>query len=93
MAALPRARSAVERSPRVGRSVAVGRRGGALAPWLARAPGIRSLLTARMAGGAEPPLSPALLLRRARLGRPASSPVEPHGTHGHVSLFHCVRSG
>jgi hypothetical protein len=24
---------------------------------------------------------------------PASSPVEPHGARGHVSLFPCVRSG
>jgi hypothetical protein len=69
MAALPRARSVVKRGPRAGRGATIGRRGGALARRLARAPGVRSLLTARMVGGAEPPLPPALLLRQAHLGR------------------------
>ena len=54
MAALPRARSMVERGPRAGRGAAVDRRGTALAWRLARAPGVRSLLTARMGGGAQP---------------------------------------
>jgi hypothetical protein len=54
MAALPRARSAVERGPHAGRGAAVGRRGGALAWRLARAPGVWSLLTAGMGGGAQP---------------------------------------